>query len=70
MHGSPYTYDTFVPILLAGPGVRPAVSRRAVTPAQLAPTLAALLGLKPPSAADGVDLLPVFAEAASTERQR
>lgn len=60
MHGSPYTYDTFVPILLAGRGLVPGVSYRAVTPAQLAPTVAAWLGIKPPSGADGGELLPVF----------
>lgn len=49
MHGSPYRYDTFVPILLLAPGVKPATVHAPVTPGQIAPTLAALLGINPPS---------------------
>jgi hypothetical protein len=49
MHGSPYAYDTFVPVIFAGAGIRPAIVRRAVEPASVAPTIAALLGIDPPS---------------------
>jgi arylsulfatase A-like enzyme len=49
MHGSPYSYDTFVPVIFVGPGIGPATVRRAVEPASIAPTIAALLGLDPPS---------------------
>jgi predicted AlkP superfamily pyrophosphatase or phosphodiesterase len=49
MHGSPYSYDTFVPILLLAPGVKPATVREPTAPAQIAPTLATLLRIRPPS---------------------
>lgn len=59
MHGSPYSYDTYVPILLAVPGLKPGISNAAVSPAQIAPTLASLLGIKPPSGCACAELLPM-----------
>lgn len=44
-HGSPYYYDQRVPILLMGFGIRPGVYYGSVTPADIAPTLAALCGI-------------------------
>ncbi|MEJ1965185.1 MAG: alkaline phosphatase family protein [Gammaproteobacteria bacterium] len=49
MHGSPYSYDTFVPVAVLAPGVAGTTSYEAVAPGQIAPTLAALLGIKAPS---------------------
>jgi arylsulfatase A-like enzyme len=49
MHGSPYSYDTFVPIVFYGPGIDAAAVARDVEPASVAPTLAALLRIKAPS---------------------
>lgn len=51
-HGTPFTYDTHVPMLLAGYGVRPGVYGKRTSPAQLAPSLAHVLGCARPSAAD------------------
>lgn len=51
-HGTPYAYDTHVPLLLVGTGIRPGTRQEPVTPAQLAPTLAHLLGVARPSGAD------------------
>jgi predicted AlkP superfamily pyrophosphatase or phosphodiesterase len=48
-HGAPYTYDTHVPLIIMGAGVRPGRYMEAATPADLAPTLAALLRVQPPS---------------------
>jgi predicted AlkP superfamily pyrophosphatase or phosphodiesterase len=56
-HGSPWRYDTFVPVIFAGASLKPASVSRAITPYDIAPTLAAYLGVKPPSAAIG-KLLP------------
>jgi predicted AlkP superfamily pyrophosphatase or phosphodiesterase len=53
MHGSPYSYDTYVPIMLAGPNISPQVISRAVGPEDIAPTIAAYLGIKPPSGSVG-----------------
>jgi hypothetical protein len=49
MHGSPYSYDTYVPVAVFAPGVAPKMSFEPVAPGQIAPTLAALLRIKPPS---------------------
>jgi predicted AlkP superfamily pyrophosphatase or phosphodiesterase len=56
-HGSPWRYDTYVPVIFAGAGLKAATVNRAVTPYDIAPTLAAWLNVKPPSGAVG-SLLP------------
>jgi arylsulfatase A-like enzyme len=48
-HGTPYSYDTYVPVAIFAPGVKPAMSFEPVAPGQIAPTLSALLRIKPPS---------------------
>ena len=50
-HGSPYDYDTHVPLLVAGPGIPHGVVRRPVGIEMLAPTLSAYLGIAAPSGA-------------------
>ena len=57
MHGSPWRYDTYVPIVLLGDGIEAQTIHRLVHPADVAPTLSALLGVKPPSSSAGVPLL-------------
>jgi len=52
-HGSPWSYDTFVPLIAVAPGVKPQTVYRRVSPLDIAPTLAALVGAKPPSGAEG-----------------
>lgn len=53
-HGSPYEYDTHVPLLLWGPRwVRPGAIAARVETAGLAPTLAGLLGVPAPAASEG-----------------
>ncbi|MEE4218406.1 MAG: alkaline phosphatase family protein [Xanthomonadales bacterium] len=56
-HGSPWRYDTYVPVMFAGNGLPAARVVRAVTPYDISPTLSAYLGVKPPSGAVGA-LLP------------
>ncbi len=60
MHGAPWRYDTFVPIIFAGAGIEPQRVNRLVHPADVAPTLAAFLGIKPPSSAVGRPLEEVL----------
>jgi predicted AlkP superfamily pyrophosphatase or phosphodiesterase len=48
-HGSPYSYDTHVPLIIMGAGVTPGSYMQAATPADIAPTLAAVLGVQAPS---------------------
>ena len=47
-HATPYPYDTHVPVILMGRGVRPGIYQHPATPADIAPTLSLLLGIKPP----------------------
>ncbi len=60
MHGSPYTYDTYVPIMFAGPGIRHQKTNRPVAPRDIAPTMSAYLGITPPSGAVGTPLPEVL----------
>ena len=53
MHGSPWSYDTHVPIIFAGRGIKPAQIDRLVHPIDVAPTLSAILNISPPAAAEG-----------------
>lgn len=47
-HATPYPYDTHVPVILMGRGVKSGLYQRPATPADIAPTLSLLLGIKPP----------------------
>ena len=60
IHGSPWTYDTYVPILFAGPGISHQKVARLVGPEDIAPTLAAYLGIKPPSGSIGQPLTEIL----------
>lgn len=52
-HGTPYDYDTHVPLLWYGVGVKPGVRTERVGVDDLAPTLANLLGVPAPPQAAG-----------------
>jgi arylsulfatase A-like enzyme len=59
-HGTFYRYDSEVPVLLSGPGVRP--GRYGVREqVDIAPTLAQLLGITAPAGSEG-DVVPVVGE--------
>jgi predicted AlkP superfamily pyrophosphatase or phosphodiesterase len=60
IHGSPWSYDTYVPIVFAGHGVRAGMVFRRVGPEDVAPTLAAYLGILPPSGSAGRPLIEVL----------
>lgn len=55
-HGSPWNYDTQVPLILWGSAFRPGVYAHRCQPIDLVPTLAAALGLTQPSGAQGQPL--------------
>ncbi len=59
-HGSPWQYDTFVPIIFAGAGLTAKTVNRRVHTIDIAPTLSAYLGIKPPSGSQGNPLLEVL----------
>jgi len=53
-HGSPYTYDTNVPLMMYGKAwIKPGKYARAAAVADIAPTLAYLLEIRPPAASEG-----------------
>ncbi|HZH92337.1 MAG TPA: alkaline phosphatase family protein [Pyrinomonadaceae bacterium] len=52
-HGSPYSYDTHVPLVIMGQGIVAGRYAHAATPADIAPTLASILRIQSPSNAVG-----------------
>ena len=62
MHGSPWRYDTHVPIIFSGPGINAQTISRLVHPADVSPTISATLGISPPASADGTVLKELFIE--------
>lgn len=61
-HGSPYSYDTHVPVIFFGAGVRAGRYNAECAPSDIAPTLAALLGVEQPSNRAGRVLVEAIAE--------
>ncbi len=55
-HGSPYEYDTHVPVAFLWPGVGPATVTRNIFTVDVAPTIGAILGLPIPASTDGRSL--------------
>jgi hypothetical protein len=47
MHGSPWRYDTHVPIIFSGPGINTQKVSRLVHPVDVTPTISAFLGMDP-----------------------
>jgi predicted AlkP superfamily pyrophosphatase or phosphodiesterase len=60
MHGSPYRYDTHVPIIFAGGKLPAQRLHHRVRPVDVAPTIAALLGIGSPASTQGTVLQDVF----------
>ena len=65
-HGSPYSYDTHVPLIIMGRELAPKNYTQAATPADIAPTLSHLLHIQAPSCNVG----RVLSEALFAEAQR
>lgn len=63
-HGSPWRYDREVPVIIRAPGLRAATQSSVPSMLQLAPTIAALLGVAPPPRADAAPLPGVGAASA------
>ncbi|WP_373497246.1 alkaline phosphatase PafA [Aquiflexum sp.] len=58
-HGTGYTYDTHVPIVFMGWGIKPGQSSRYVTVTDIAPTLSMLLNIRLPNGATGQPILEI-----------
>lgn len=61
-HGSPWRYDTYVPVIFAGAGLEPQTIHRHVSTVDVASTLCAYLGLQPTSGSSGTVLEEVLGE--------
>ncbi len=62
-HGSPYNYDTHVPIILFGAQVRRGRYHIECSPSDIAPTLAAMLGIEMPNLRTGRVLAEALVES-------
>jgi len=60
LHGSPWRYNTYVPIIFAGAGITPARISRLVHPVDIAATLSAWIEAKPPSGSAGTPLSEIL----------
>jgi hypothetical protein len=52
-HGTPYDYDTHVPVIFVGPGIKPGRYSQPIVVNDVAPTLAEMLGIEAPTASCG-----------------
>ncbi len=59
-HGSGYTYDTHVPLLFYGTGIRTGRSVSHVDITDIAPTLSQMLGIQPPNGCTGKVISELF----------
>jgi hypothetical protein len=60
-HGSAFSYDTHIPLVIMGPGIRAGRYHRTVALNDLAPTLATLAGVETPSGSSGHALAEALA---------
>jgi predicted AlkP superfamily pyrophosphatase or phosphodiesterase len=59
-HGTPFNYDTQVPVIFMGAGIKPGTYYQRAAVNDIAPTLAAILGLPSPSGSVGRILSEMF----------
>jgi len=72
-HGTPYNYDAHIPLVLKGPPIKAGVYSDPVALNDLAPTLATILNVQPPSGSSGRVLTEAIkppALAAETPRKK
>jgi len=61
-HSMTFGYDTHVPVIFLGPGIRPGEYDNNITPNDIAPTLATILRVETPSGSIGRVLAEMFAQ--------
>jgi arylsulfatase A-like enzyme len=59
-HGTPFGYDTHVPVIFMGPGIKPGKYYDSIAVNDIAPTLATILSVEIPSGAAGRILSEIF----------
>jgi arylsulfatase A-like enzyme len=69
-HGTPYSYDAHIPLVLMGPGIKAGTYHAAAALNDLAPTLATLLGIETPSGSSGRVLAEALAPMTAPGRPR
>jgi predicted AlkP superfamily pyrophosphatase or phosphodiesterase len=52
-HGNPYDHDAHVPLIIVGEGIRSGTYATEASPADIGPTLSALIGVEFPAAREG-----------------
>ena len=62
-HSTPWGYDTHVPVIFYGAGIKARTYAREIAVNDIAPTLSALLGIEPPSGSSGKVLPEIVATA-------
>lgn len=68
-HSLPYSYDAHVPLAFFGVSFKPGQYRQSVETADLAPTIASLLGINPPASTVGRALHEAFVETRQEKAQ-
>ncbi|MBI4532809.1 MAG: alkaline phosphatase family protein [Candidatus Melainabacteria bacterium] len=69
-HGSPYSYDSHVPFIMVGTGLRAGVYGSKCSPADIAPTIAAIVGIEPPELCEGRVLSEALGQVYGPPRPR
>lgn len=59
-HGTPFGYDTHVPVIFMGPGIKSGSFYASIAVNDIAPTLATILGVETPSGSEGRILSEIF----------
>jgi hypothetical protein len=59
-HSTPFSYDTHVPVIFMGPGIKPGRYNGSIIPNDIAPTLATILDVETPSGSIGRVLTEMF----------
>ena len=59
-HGAPYVYDTHVPLIFYGAGIKQGRTWQEYSITDIAPSIAALLGISSPGAATGKVIVPLL----------
>jgi arylsulfatase A-like enzyme len=68
-HGTPYNYDSHIPLVLMGPRIKPGTYSNHVALNDLAPTITTILGVDPPSGSSGRVLTEALASAPAAQRR-
>lgn len=68
--GSPFAYDSQIPLILSGPSIRPGRFVQTVSPIDIAPTVTSILGIEAPSLCEGSGLSDAVGQVLGPARPR